>query len=89
MRIRAYIAKDLSNEKNWPDGVHYETVRDRIAKEKHIEITFQTRHKNPEDRTVYLPYHESQRIMKALEFYDDYLNGKFKIQKTKKVKTTK
>ena len=89
MKLRAYIAKDLSNEKSWPDGVHYETVRDRIAKWKHIEVTFQTRHKNPEDRTVFIPYHESQKIMKALEFYDEYLNGKFKIQKVKKAKVTK
>ena len=89
MKLRGYIAKDLSNEKSWPAGVHYETVRDRIAKWKHIEVSFITRHKDPEERTVFIPYHESQRLITAMEFYEDYLNWKFKIQKVKKAKTTK
>lgn len=84
MKIIAYNAKWLSNENNWPDNVHYETVRDRISKEKHIEIVFFTRHKEPQERSVFLPYDVSQRIIKAMEFYDEFLQWKFKIVKPKK-----
>lgn len=89
MDIRAYNAKELSKEKSWPDNVHYETVRDRIKKEKHISITFFTRHKSPEERKVYIPYDMSQRIINAMDFYDKFLKWEFIIVKIKKTDTPK
>jgi len=59
--------------------VHYETVRERIKKDKYISVTYLTKHKEPQERRIFIPYAESQRIIQALQFYDDFLKGKIKI----------
>jgi len=76
IELRAYKMVDLSDRKNWPDGVHYETVRSRVESQKHVIMSFQTWSKILKENVLYLDYATSLKIKKAFELYDLYTKWK-------------
>lgn len=76
MEFRVYIAKQLCKERNWPDNVHYETVRKRIQNGKYIKVVFIWNGKDKTPKNAYLPYDVGNRIKRGLELAELETQGK-------------
>ena len=83
MILRAYKAVELSTEKEGPDGVHYETVKKRIAEKKQVKIVFLQWVKNKIKRYLFLDYNISRKIERAFNILDRLEKWEIEIKELK------